>query len=140
HWKEVDRFKERFGEEYHIIDLRTRDVFKVISEITASEYILSSSLHGVIVPHAYQIPALWIEDGYIDTDGFKFQDYFSSVEIPNYKGFKNIKEILKTEEAWMDLFIKNKDRSMINLNLKNIQSDLLKAAPFPIRDFYKKYY
>lgn len=136
HWREVDHFNERYGDIYNVIDLRTRDVFKVIDEITSSEYILSSSLHGIIVPHAYGIPALWIEDGYIDTDGFKFNDYFSSVNVPIYKGFRNIEEILKDDLSWRELFAKNTYKSKTNIDLNAIQKGLLLAAPFKLKKKY----
>ena len=50
--------------------------------------IFSTSLHGLIISHAYGIPAIWIKAGNIGTDGFKFKDYFSSVNIPYYSPIK----------------------------------------------------
>lgn len=138
HWKEVDYFKEKFGGKYNVIDLRTKDVLHVINEITASEYILSTSLHGVIVPHAYKIPALWLKKGYIDTDGFKFKDYFSSVDIPLYEGFEDIDSILASEERWKELFEVNIEYSVPGKSLDNLQRELLAVAPFPLIDKYKK--
>ena len=40
-----------------VIDLLTHDVEKTTSEILECEYIISSSLHGIIVSQAYKIPA-----------------------------------------------------------------------------------
>lgn len=138
HWSEVDFFIKYYSDRYHIIDLRTRDIFRVTREIAACEYVFSTSLHGLIVAHAYDVPALWIKKGYIDTDGFKFHDYFSSVGIPLYVGFENIDKILDSEESWMQLIKENKDRLLINNSLEEIQSDLLKVAPFPLKEKYKK--
>ncbi|MBD1422505.1 polysaccharide pyruvyl transferase family protein [Sphingobacterium chuzhouense] len=139
HWKEVDFFKNTYGERYHVIDFRTKDVVGVTREITSCEYILSSSLHGIIVAHAYGIPALWIKHGYIDTDGFKFYDYFSSVDIPIYNGFKDIDDILADDAHWYKLFNDYGELAKINNSLMDIQKKLLKAAPFPIRDKYSKH-
>ncbi|PRD56492.1 polysaccharide pyruvyl transferase family protein [Sphingobacterium gobiense] len=139
HWKEVDFFKEKYGDRHTIIDFRTRDVVGTTYDITRCAYILSSSLHGLIVAHAYGIPALWIKHGYIDTDGFKFQDYFSSVDIPAYDGFTDFDAILNDESDWRQLFEVNPSLSGINNSLAALQKNLLAAAPFPLRDTYKKY-
>lgn len=139
HWKEVDYFKAKYGRAYHIIDLRTKDIKSVVDQITASEFVLSTSLHGIIVPHAYDIPALWIKKGYIDTDGFKFKDYFRSVDIPYYDGFSNLEELLKGEEAILELFESNRGISRPRVSISNIQTNLLKVAPFPLKDRYKQF-
>jgi len=139
HKKETDFFIQHYGQRYKIIDLRTRDVKKVVEDINSCAYILSSSLHGIIVGHAYHIPSLWIKKGYIDTDGFKFDDYFSSVNIPLYKGFENIAHILESEQHWMDLFEKNKQQAVIQTDLRGLQKELLRAAPFPLVQKYRSF-
>lgn len=136
HWSETDEFIERFGDRYHIIDLRSKDVEKITKDIASSEYILSTSLHGIIVGQAYGIPSLWIKDGYIQTDGFKFADYFSSVDIPEYSGFQNLNQILESEESWRNFFQENKELCLIKKELNLIQQNLLKVAPFPIQNMY----
>lgn len=139
HFKEVDYFIEKYGSRYHVIDLRTKDVYSVTREITSCEYILSTSLHGLIVAHAYGIPALWIKKGYIDTDGFKFHDYFSSVGISFYDGFVKIDEVLKSEDSCVLFFEKHFEKSLINYSLLAIQKNLLEAAPFPLKEKYIRF-
>lgn len=137
HWSETAFFQDKYGDRYKVIDLGSTNIEHIIDEITACDYVLSTSLHGVIVPHAYDIPALWIKKGYIFTDGFKFEDYFSSVDIPSYKGFENIDEILQDENSWTQLMRNNQDKRLINNSLREIQLNLLKVAPFSLKDKYQ---
>lgn len=139
HWSEVDEFERLYGDRYRIIDLRTQDIEKVVHEICCCDMILSTSLHGLIVAHAYQIPALWIQKGYIETDGFKFEDYFSSVGIPSYVGFRNIEELLHGEGAWAALFEQYKDRTLVKVDLEELQRKLLSVAPFPLKQKYRAF-
>lgn len=138
HWTEVDYFVHKYGLEYKIIDVRTPDVERVIKEIRQCDHILSSSLKGLIVAHAYNIPALWIKKGYIGTDDFKFHDYFSSVAIPFYTGFSNIGDVLVTEESWKALFEEHINKSRINNSLRELQYQLMQVVPFKLKEKYEK--
>lgn len=57
-----------------------------IDELLSCEAVLSTSLHGVIVAHAYNIPVRWCvatgSSKQIHGDGLKFEDYFQSVGRP----------------------------------------------------------
>ncbi|CCZ70190.1 putative uncharacterized protein [Bacteroides sp. CAG:702] len=132
HWSEVDYFLDRYNNKYKIIDFRTREVENTIAQITSCQYILSTSLHGLIVSHAYGIPALWIKKRTLHADDIKFKDYLSSVNIQVYEGFKNIEEILSSNQNCLELFLQHKDKSLPNLDIKIIQRNLLNVAPFPI--------
>lgn len=69
-----------------LIDLMTNSVEETTKEILKCKAIVSSSLHGVIVSHAYGIPAVWQPfSDKLYGDGIKFQDYFESVGIPPYR-------------------------------------------------------
>lgn len=132
HWSETDYFIKKYGNQYKIIDLRTNDIKKVISDITSSHRVLSTSLHGIIVSHAYGIPALWIKHNTLHESNFKFYDYFSSVGIKEYEGFINIDEILSSEQNLLHVFNNNQERALPNVDIKTIQKALLSVAPFNI--------
>lgn len=132
HWTETDYFMKKYGMKYKIIDLRTKNVKKVISEITSCNYILSTSLHGIIVSHAYGIPALWIKYHTLHDDDFKFYDYFSSVNIDCYEGFTNLDKILSSEQDSKLLFRLHNNIILPNIEIHDIQQNLLNVAPFDI--------
>jgi pyruvyltransferase len=69
-----------------LIDLMTNDIEAKTIEFLQCEKIVSSSLHGVIVAHAYNIPAVWQKfSEKVFGDDIKYQDYFESVQLPFVK-------------------------------------------------------
>ncbi|MEF2621744.1 MAG: polysaccharide pyruvyl transferase family protein [Xylanibacter rarus] len=134
HWSETDYFKNKYGKKYKIIDLRTKDIKRVIEEITSCRRILSTSLHGIIVSHAYGIPALWIRHNALHDSNLKFYDYFSSVGIKEYEGLTNIDEVLSSEQSYIECFNNNKEKELPNIDIKTIQRNLLSVAPFNIKN------
>jgi hypothetical protein len=65
---------------YTIINVLNSDPIQVAAEIAACSKIISSSLHGIIAAHSYEIPAAWTQfSANISGDGLKFADYLLSV-------------------------------------------------------------
>ena len=64
-----------------IISLKNYDDWKqVITDICSCDFIVSSSLHGLIISDAYKIPNCWIKlTNKVEGGNFKFHDYFMSV-------------------------------------------------------------
>lgn len=74
----------RVSDEIKLIDVTT-DVETVVGDINKCAAILSSSLHGMIVAHAYGIPALLFNcEPSLYGDGIKYVDYLTSVRIREY--------------------------------------------------------
>jgi pyruvyltransferase len=67
---------------WRLIDVREGvDVF--VDQLCQCAWVASSSLHGIILAHAYGIPAAWISYGTLPSgDDTKFHDYFLSVGVP----------------------------------------------------------
>lgn len=138
HYIDLAEVSERLAihEKIDIIDLRTDKIENVINQINACDYILSSSLHGLIVSHAYGKPAKWVEfSDKVSGDGVKFEDYFESMELGYYyphdlkKGKSLVyDELIKIFHEESQIF---KPTPEIVLKL---QKQLLASCPFNYRN------
>lgn len=119
HYRDFNRVKDFYKNESDIllIDLMTNDVEDTTNAFLKCERIVSSSLHGVIIAHAYGIPAIWQKfSDNVFGDDIKYQDYFESVQIPSYKPevidtkitINNIEELFKGKKTYPDKEIVNK--------------------------------
>lgn len=132
HHPVIEKIREKHADEILIIDLaHYKKWTDVIDQICSCERILSSSLHGLIVSDAYQVPSCWIElSGNISGGYFKFLDYASSVE----REFDKPSRIVKVA-AIEDLA----DRADLHFScanaekVKELQQSLIKVAPFKLR-------
>lgn len=69
------------GKGVHIINVCNYSKWEeIIDDICSSEFVISSSLHGVIVSEAYGVPNVWaLSKGQVDGFDFKFYDFYSSI-------------------------------------------------------------
>lgn len=78
----------------------------VIDKINSCEHILSSSLHGLVVAQAYQIPYRWVELGgplnNKSKNRFKFYDFFASLGLFDVKPLEI--EMIKETKDLLNLF------------------------------------
>ena len=87
HLKDLKYFREKYKDsELHIIGVDTNNVEAFIDEVLKCKFIFSSSLHGLIFAHAYNIPAIHLERIMLESkDNFKFKDYYSVLDIDYMK-------------------------------------------------------
>ncbi len=121
----IQEIREKYADDILIIDLaHYKKWTDVIDQICSCERILSSSLHGLIVSDAYQVPNCWIElSGKISGGYFKFYDYASSVE----RNFENPVKVNSVEELDM-LDVEYASPQQITV----LQEGLIKACPFEL--------
>jgi pyruvyltransferase len=63
-----------------VLDVQRGDAASFIADVVRCRAIASSSLHGLIVADAFEIPNVWVTFGPgVHGDGFKFADYFASI-------------------------------------------------------------
>lgn len=114
-----------YGGNVCIIKMQSYNDWKdVVDNINRCEQIISSSLHGIILSDAYNIPNAWVEfSDKVGGRGFKFRDYFSSVE----------RETM--DPMHIQSLVKEKDIEKMIISWKPILIDLEKlvaACPFEI--------
>ena len=128
----IREVKEKYADEILVIDLAHYEKWTdVIDQICSCDCILSSSLHGLIVSDAYQIPNCWIElTGRISGGHFKYYDYASSVERSFGKPIKieNFADVRDLMDHTDDVF--SKANAEI---IKALQEGLIRVAPFQIK-------
>lgn len=130
HYHDYEQVNEFYGtnSEILVIDLMTLDVEEVTRQILSCEKTISSSLHGLIVSHAYQIPSVWVEfSKKLFGDGIKFQDYLESVDISNYNAKfletrKDLHELVTMTTKYPNLVSERK--------IAQVQEKLIKSSPF----------
>lgn len=72
---------EAYKNDFNVIDVM-QSPQNVVSEIASSKVCISTSLHGIIIAQAYNVPwlLLRVEDEMLLGDMFKFDDFFSTLE------------------------------------------------------------
>lgn len=79
-WSETQWLGKSVGPGVKLIDLGTRDVESVLDQMLSCKYIVTSSLHGLIIADTYGIPNAWLSSKSPAGFEFKFYDYFLSVD------------------------------------------------------------
>ena len=130
HYHDYAEVREYYKNEpdINVIDLMTMDVEDVTLEILRCEEIISSSLHGLIVAHAYEIPAVWVEfSKKLFGNGIKFKDYMESVQLPYYEAeFIRFKYSLKKLQE----LVNQHNNLPQSSNIEELQKSLISSSPF----------
>ena len=109
----------------HMVDMGHYDDWRdVIDAIANSDFVISSSLHGLIVAEAYGIPSLWVEfSDKILGRWFKYIDFYESIGKKNMKPVRinkgqDLASLMQFKTQW----------SQGSVNVK----PLIESCPFPI--------
>lgn len=100
----------RGNSKFKFINLRD-EPYQVVKEIAECNYILSSSLHGLIVADSFNIPNLrLVASSNLLGDGYKFDDYYSSFGVDSKFIDLNMKSGILSENEILDNYkITSKD-------------------------------
>lgn len=108
-------------ENVHYIDIRTTDYKAFIDEILASEKVISSSLHGIILAESYGVPAIFCSGG-MKREMMKFIDWYFSTGRLNICTADTVEEAMEMEPMPLP-------------NLESMQQAILEAFP---KDLWEK--
>ena len=104
-----------------------KNIENVIDKLNQCQYTISSSLHGIIVSHAYNIPCLWVKfSNKLYGDDVKFYDYYLSIGIDNPKCL-DLRNNTYSKEELVE-FIKNAPQPIFPINT----NQLWNSCPFNI--------
>lgn len=130
HYNDFNLVKDIFSDNENIlvIDLMTNDVEFTTNQILKCERIVSSSLHGIIIAHTYNIPAVWQRFSDVPFgDNIKFRDYFESVKIKPYTSEVKLPDAsLKILEKRFQKFPTLPEKGVI----EKLSVELMKSCPF----------
>ena len=132
-----ERVKRVKNNDICLINLSNTNIEKTIDDIASCDCILSSSLHGLIVSHAYNIRAVHFRKNKLSGDGIKFIDYYYSVNIPNYSPIDFLDIDFGDSNKIRTLIEKLEPCSLPKIDLWKMQKSLIEAAPFNVLDIYK---
>ena len=134
HYVDYDRVKENLEEDNNFFIINILDpIEKVIDDINKCEKTISSSLHGLIVSHAYGIPSLWVKfSDNLAGDDTKFYDYLCSVNIMS-EGFLNLQNYKFSLETIKKEFMERREIAEVSRSIiQKLQKNLLNLWPLPI--------
>lgn len=83
HFSDAARLEPRWKEQSDMLLVDPQQpVEDVVRQVAAAELVVSSSLHGLVVAHAYGVPAVWVEFARLPAgDRTKFYDHLMAVGI-----------------------------------------------------------
>ena len=79
---------------YRFIDIKTNDYKKFVDELLSVEYVISSSLHGIILAESYGIPAILVKPEF---SMFKYMDWYYSTNRTTFPIIESLSEIQNCE-------------------------------------------
>lgn len=141
HFTHYEKMKSKLPNDDRIlvINLNNKNIEDVVQQFISCKRIVSTSLHGLIIANAYNINAIWLEykNKPLAKDPVKFLDYFSSVNIPEYEPYPLDLESFDVDEN-IKLVDNNLYKAAIQNDLAIIQQELLRVAPFKVKEEFLK--
>ncbi|KAK4049304.1 hypothetical protein OIV83_004241 [Microbotryomycetes sp. JL201] len=86
-----DDVVEKLPSDWRIVSALAADWRDVVREIRNSTFVISSSMHGLILADAYGVPSRGVMLRHFEPE-FKFHDYYEGTGRPNYRRANSISE------------------------------------------------
>lgn len=100
---------------------------EVINDIATADICISTSLHGIIVAHAYGVPWVWLKitDNILRGDSFKFEDFFTVLDRKAVSEHELVKlQAKKTTSAELVKISQNATLPKNKFNFDELESSL----------------
>lgn len=110
-------WKEKYPE-INFLSVKTDDYKRVIDVILASEKVISSSLHGIILSESYGVPAVMIMND-VWNQIFKYYDWFSASGREDFAIASSLNSALEMPGSKIP-------------NLEQLRTDLIKSFPYDL--------
>ena len=144
HYSHINGCLDSTDEGVKFIDINRKysDIETFIDEVLECDFILSSSLHGIIISNAYEIPCVRLKINGLSIhknereEDFKFDDYVSGINTYNLNSNNNysIPEIIIEKGDKIEKNILNKVMEIASVpKFKIDYTRLLKVFPLPLR-------
>ena len=111
------RKQEQLPNECHGIEIKTDDYEFFIKEILASEKVISSSLHGIILAESYGVPAVFVTNG-VEKELLKYYDWYYSTKRQSVIVTNSIEQALEVTPM------------KLPENIKELQQNLICTFPY----------
>lgn len=117
----IQHFREavELPEKYHEICIQTDDYKFFVEEILASEKVISSSLHGIILAESYGVPAVFLNKG-VDGELIKYYDWYYSTNRKSVMVANSIEEAISMQPM------------SLPENIEEMQKNLMDAFPYDL--------
>lgn len=126
HIKSELLFKFKNDENVQIINFKKYKSWKdIIKQIRECDFIVSESLHGLIISETFRIPNIWVSIGESIDQDLKYEDFFLSINKPYYEPYLINEETITNNL----LVLKEKYDSTFNIDLQK----LVDACPIKLK-------
>ncbi len=117
HIKSELLFKFKDDENVQIINFKKYKSWKdIIKQIRECDFIVSESLHGLIISETFRIPNIWVSIGESIDQDLKYEDFFLSINKPYYEPYL-INDDTTTDNL---LLLKENYNSTFNIDLQKL--------------------
>jgi len=129
HWKDYEECKKLYSSYIDVISMGTTNIEALADTLNKYELVLSTSLHGIIFAHSYNIPAIHVEFNKLESiDDFKYKDYYSTIDIKYEK--KTLTKTLSKDLTIFKNLYQNKNLYKPSQDcIKTLQNNLIKVLP-----------
>lgn len=127
HLVDLEFWRSKKLPEYTTVISLNNNIEPVVNQVLSCEVTISSSLHGLIVSHAYGVPSVWMRPatGRLVGDDTKFIDYFLSVGLDVRPSDALIVTELQSAQDIQRL------ASLPTSDISSMAENLLSVCPFP---------